>query len=92
MGKQTGRGEHGAQLRTSTPAPAILPSLSALSIAPSSTTPPRAVLIKIADFFICANASLSNEPRVESVRGQWRETTSAVSRRAWSVGLRVWGM
>ena len=49
-----------------------------------STTPPRAVLTRIAPGFMRPTAPASIRPRVASVRGTCRLTASATSSRAWS--------
>src|SRR5262245_9608560 len=62
---------------TSRPAPAIRRSLSAAISAASSTTSPRAVLIRNASGRIRASRSRFIRCRVSGVAGQWSETKSA---------------
>ena len=66
----------GSVERTSTPAPAILPELSAAARACSSTAPPLAVLIKSTVGFIFERKSAFIIFSVFSVSGQCRVTMS----------------
>ena len=60
---------NGSTAKTSSPAPAIFPSRSAAIIAPSSMTPPRAMLMMKADCFIAAKTRPSMRCRVVSSSG-----------------------
>ncbi len=70
-------GSGGSVSNTSQAAPAISPRSSASASATESTTPPRAVLMRIACRCICASCSRPIMPRVCSVSGQCSETISA---------------
>src|SRR5207248_5888213 len=67
---------NGSVLKTSKAAPAIRFLRSAFASADSSTSPPRAVLIRYAPGFILANCFLPISPRVSRVSDACKETKS----------------
>ena len=69
----------GSWVSTSTPAPIRCLLSSALAKASSSTSGPRAVLIRMAPRFICACRSAFTKPFVEALSGQWSDTTSLLA-------------
>ena len=74
---KSGDSVHGSLAKTSSPAPATMPSRMASASASSSTIPPRAVLMMRMPGLALANRSRPNKPRSRASSGVWMETKSA---------------
>ena len=81
--------DRGSSAKVSRPAPARCPAVTDCASAISSINPPRAVLIRMAPFFMAASWGAAIILRVSGVRGQCSDTRSLRSRSSPSVSTQV---
>ena len=74
----------GSVVTTSKPAPAICPLRSATTMAASSTSPPRAVLMSSGRISIIANSAAPIRLRVDGISGVCSVITSLTRSTSWN--------